>query len=575
MPAVRGAKLLSSNQFDGLAAQGSHSAQQLLENVNDAPRMDVVHYANPYGDDEAPAAEEQAAAPADERILLVSCTTSDGKVEVFVGPARLEEVPEVPAARMPPLSHTQACKTHAKNFWVISVLTVFEGGERNLEELARQNGLLGNNCPFFVGTSRLAAEIFVMWKCGERDRHKPKRFEAPHTSCEMFSLRKAGNQSEKLVSTLLAFRARCAKVFTNLSVVTSSGAGDGEKVFIPYDDALDAVAAWGVQKFTSFVEDAKYKLHMKQQLTNLEDRCLVSRATLMEVVKLREDAGDYVFYTDSEKHLRACPKAFADGATDYAKKLPLVLWEPREQTFRVFTLEQWLNGEEHLLTTLLLLGEGAAGKSKLMHMLAQELCQAYESPCYIFAKAIDPLGMLSHTGEVRKSAVLMLTDFKFRTARKGDLDGEDLKSLLDVVEGGTIADTRYRPAIFPEGLCRIMAMNASAQDSGSWFRKYNQHGIASVCEELSKIADLPGTANKAKGLYGNDPAVKQWMAARKTLMELSADEQAACRRVCIGFVDRTQVLISEDTIRSLRATASAKAAAGLARRAAASSASGC
>ena len=223
---------------------------------------------------------------------------------------------------------------------------------------------------------------------------------------------------------------------------------------------------------------------------------------------------------------------------------------------------------------MLLLGEGAAGKSKLMHMLAQELCQAYESPCYIFAKAIDPLGMLSHTGEVRKSAVLMLTDFKFRTARKGDLDGEDLKSLLDVVEGGTIADTRYRPAIFPEGLCRIMAMNASAQDSGSWFQKYNQHGIASVCEELSKIADLPETAEKAKGLYGDDPDVKQWMVARTTLMGLSADEQAACRRVCIGFVDRTQVLISEDTIRSLRAAASAKAAAGLARRTAASS-SGC
>ena len=209
----------------------------------------------------------------------------------------------------------------------------------------------------------------------------------------------------------------------------------------------------------------------------------------MEVVKLREDAGEYVYYLGTDKHAKNCPKSWAEGATDYAKALPLILWDPRGQTFEVFTLEEWLEGDEHLLSTLLLLGPGARGKSKLMHMLAQELCTGYEKPCYIFAKAIDPLGMLSHTGEVRKSAVLCMTDFKFRTARKGDLDAEDLKSLLDVVEGGSIPDTRYRPAIFPEGLCRILALNDSNVESGAWFSRYGKHGIASLIAALAAIPD--------------------------------------------------------------------------------------
>ena len=103
-------------------------------------------------------------------------------------------------------------------------------------------------------------------------------------------------------------------------------------------------------------------------------------------------------------------------------------------------MQDWLGSEAHLLTALLLVGPGGKGKSKLIHMLAQELGWAYDKLLYVFAKAIDPLGMLSHTGELRKAAVLALTDFKFRTARAGCLNGEDLKSLLDVIEGGSIQD---------------------------------------------------------------------------------------------------------------------------------------
>eukprot|EP00969_Alexandrium_andersonii_P188446 8327521-Alexandrium_andersonii.AAC.1 len=41
----------------------------------------------------------------------------------------------------------------------------------------------------------------------------------------------------------------------------------------------------------------------------------------MEVVKLRQDAGGYVYHLGTEKQARACPKAFEEGATAVAKVL--------------------------------------------------------------------------------------------------------------------------------------------------------------------------------------------------------------------------------------------------------------
>ena len=94
---------------------------------------------------------------------------------------------------------------------------------------------------------------------------------------------------------------------------------------------------------------------------------MTCKTTLMEVVKLRQDADDLVFHIGSAKHGRACPKVLEDGATAYAKSLTVFIWIPDDKQFKVVTLGQWLNTEEHLLSTLLLLGGGGVGKSKLMH----------------------------------------------------------------------------------------------------------------------------------------------------------------------------------------------------------------
>ena len=116
-----------------------------------------------------------------------------------------------------------------------------------------------------------------------------------------------------------------------------------------------------------------------------------------------------------------------------------------------------------------------------------------------------------------------------------------------------------------------MALSDSHDESGAWFSRYNQHGIASLIAALSAIPDVKATFAKSKTIYGSDPDVAKFLAAQRTMRRLSADEQAACRRVCIGFVDPKQYLLTDDTVNTLRAGTKAKAAEAKARRAAASS----
>ena len=64
-----------------------------------------------------------------------------------------------------------------------------------------------------------------------------------------------------------------------------------------------------------------------------------------------------------------------------------------------------------------------------------------------------------------------MTDFNMKISRGGFLDAESLKSLFDIIEGGAIQDTRYRPALFPPGLPRIIAVNESEETVGNLFQQ--------------------------------------------------------------------------------------------------------
>jgi hypothetical protein len=260
---------------------------------------------------------------------------------------------------------------------------------------------------------------------------------------------------------------------------------------------------------------------------------------------------------ESEQQKKAAPLAWEAGASEYAKSLPIFCWNNRLQKLEEFTLTEWLDGGRFLTTSLILLGEAATGKSRLLHMLAQEVCIALNGNTYIYGKSLDPLGVLSHAGTVRQASVLALTDFELAASRGKSLASESLKGLLDADEGGSLKDTRWRAAQLPGGMARIFALNGSEARYGSWFGRHEQLGLAHMIEKLGE-ATSPGTPELEKWRLRSDVA--------KLLKSLSSDEQAVARRVGVAFCRAS--LINDDAMDALQSGRAERAAACKAARAA-------
>jgi hypothetical protein len=291
---------------------------------------------------------------------------------------------------------------------------------------------------------------------------------------ELKAILKASAQSLKVVQTIAAIEGICGQYLSNLTICERAEAPSHHHL---YDDLLERVAVWGVDRFTAFCEDAKLKKANGIEIDQLERDVLTSRASLLEAVKLRQDAADVVFFMGSARQLQECPVAYDDGATDYGKNCPTIRWDNLTKQFVSGTLGEWLGdagGDEHLKSALVLLGEGQLGKTKLGHMMAQEFCIGYDRDRYVDTSSVDQLGILSHCGDIRKSGCLLLNDIEFRAARGKNLGPEALKAILAPFETRSIQDTRYRPAVLVKDLPRILALNGRAADMGAWFRTYGQ-----------------------------------------------------------------------------------------------------
>jgi hypothetical protein len=182
-------------------------------------------------------------------------------------------------------------------------------------------------------------------------------------------------------------------------------------------------------------------------------------------------------------------------------------------------------------------------------MLATELTLGQGCEQYIFTKALDPLGMLSHSGQIRKSGAVILTDLQMKSGRSGggDLLGpEALKSLLDIVEGGTIVGTRYRPTTFRPFLPRVLALQGSEEEYGRWF---SENGHSSLAVAMTSLRDVA--------------------AATRELRAADAHAQAIARRMAVALVPDEGSLITEEAKRTLAIDTREMAAAALARRRAA------
>jgi hypothetical protein len=228
--------------------------------------------------------------------------------------------------------------------------------------------------------------------------------------------------------------------------------------------------------------------------------------------------------------------------------MPVTLWI--RGAFRRVTLTEWLDDycESH---SLFVVGRAGAGKSKLLHMVAAELClgKDCEPPCrrYVWAKALDPLGVLSHTGVLASAGCLVLTDLTLTTGRNQRISSEELKSLLDVVEGGVVQSCRYRSATITAGLPRVMAVNMgdTRESFGRVFSEHGQHGLAELVNNLEDLGK-----------------------ATMLIQRLSDDDVATARRVAICTPDPKESLITARMLEVLEADTARFSGGRKARRAA-------
>ena len=77
--------------------------------------------------------------------------------------------------------------------------------------------------------------------------------------------------------------------------------------------------------------------------------------------------------------------------------------------------------------------------------------------------SIETLVQLSKKGILANAGAVILEDFEFYSLR-GSLSTEDLKTLFDVRDGGTVECKRYGTIDFPPGLPRLFGFNSPAKD---------------------------------------------------------------------------------------------------------------
>jgi hypothetical protein len=174
----------------------------------------------------------------------------------------------------------------------------------------------------------------------------------------------------------------------------------------------------------------------------------------------------------------------------------------------------------------------------------------------VYTKSLDGLGILSYGGDLRAAGCLVCTDFSFTASRGKTLGPEDMKALLDVAEGGALANCRYKPGLLPAGLPRIICVQASHEAEGMWMREAGQPKVAEFIEAVAPQAagEWAVTREHFKGKL------------RELVKGFDGHDRAILRRVCIAVPVRP--LVNGEMVDRLERDNRSSAAAQKERRAA-------
>jgi hypothetical protein len=452
------------------------------------------------------------------------------------------------------LNNVESCESWAGKYWTLAVLAHYGGelrdGESELSFLERLSAANGwDDKPRFFGVLAEVPELFVAVRCSANERFRRKDIDSLG-GCQVspLSLRKGGNQREMLLGFFVQITGMCKEYATTLSIhELAQPEEERASSGLSFETVLAEVIEWGTERFVNYAENARLKKARKEQITDREMVCLTSRAALLDMVRLRQDADEWIYTLGSERQRRACPLPFEQAATREAKECLVWRWDPQRDggDWITETLEQYVNGVGAFVSSLVMVGQGGAGKSRLTHAIAQELCIGAGAGSYLYGKSLDALGILTFSGAVRRAGCVCITDADLRVARGAPLSSESFKSLFDVEEGGALQDTRYRPCQFTPGQHRLLAFNGDGSRIGNFMKEVRQYEVGDVIEALMN-----------EGMS----------AARARARTTSADTQAVLRRVSWMLVRPGLTLVNEDLRQTLQVETASRAAAALARR---------
>jgi hypothetical protein len=247
------------------------------------------------------------------------------------------------------------------------------GGRRDHEgragDFARDNGFLER--PFLLAARGFVPELLLMCRKHTTDKNKELVLNGT-TKVEWLGTSKGGDPARRLAKLIRAFSDDARASLASLAVIVRAEAERPAGEVHDYEALELAVATWSTKKFTHFRGNVAIKIKNKLELTQFERDCSAVWGQLGEWVQHREEVSGDVLYLETEPQRRQCPGNFDEDATDYAKGLTLYRWSQKQQTLLSYSLETWLNEDEHERSSVVLFSAAEVGKSKLSHLIAQD-----------------------------------------------------------------------------------------------------------------------------------------------------------------------------------------------------------
>ena len=239
--------------------------------------------------------------------------------------------------------------------------------------------------------------------------------------------------------------------------------------FLSFDEVIAAIGDYDPESLCKFVAEAKTALKSKTA-TNLQETALVQLVEVKEFQRLQHDVSAMVYKV---KDGAVYPDGFLSDHQD------LVGFEMNVfgQIVQV-SLHDAIRGVLSVSKVFFFVGQQGGGKTKLCEALARMFSVRQRKTKFFYAKALDPLGMLTRMALTHQMGAFVIDDFSLVSQLQNvPLESAEVKALFGLTETATFA-ARYHSAQLPKGIQRLFAVNsgpgeevsgAPTMDNGYWF----------------------------------------------------------------------------------------------------------